>query len=114
MKMQDTLAVKPEYSCSEVKADYTLTEKSFMEISGDNINLSIVKMPEETEENTLIVRVFNASGADAKGKITFFKDIKNAYVTNINEKVQSEIKANGNTLDISLTPWKIGTYKIRF
>ena len=114
VKLQDRLAAAPAYSCSEVSSDYKLTQKSFAELSGENINMSIIKTPEDEEENALIVRVFNASAENADGKITFFKDIKNAYVTNLNEDVKSEIKADGNTLNISLAPWKIGTYKVKF
>ena len=114
LKLQDRLAVGVISSSSQVPAEYNAENKSYMNIEGDAIALSIIKQPEEVEDNALIVRVFNASGENAKGKINFNRTIKEVYATNLNEDIQDKVKANKNSVPVSLTPWKIATYKIIF
>ncbi len=114
VKKQDVLAVRQITSSSQVPAEYAPECKSYMSIEGENIALSIIKQPEEVEDNALIVRVYNASAENAKGKICFEHKIKEVYETNLNEDIKGKAKANKTSVPVSLTPWKIATYKIIF
>ena len=112
IKLQDMLSVKPLTSFTEVKKGYKPIEKSYFGIDGENISLSIIKQPEDTEDNAVILRVFNSSNEASDGKIIFEKEIGKAFETDFNEVNQNEIPANGNILPVNLTPWKIKTYRI--
>ncbi len=114
VKKQDILAVREISSFSQVTAEYTPAGKSYMNIEGDGITLSIIKTPEEDAENAIIVRVYNASEKATKGKINFERAIKEVYETNLNEEIKGKVKANKKSVPVSLTPWKIATYKIIF
>ena len=114
VKMQDKLAVGIISSSSTVEAEYKPDNRSFMRIEGDAIALSIVKQPEETEDNAVIVRIYNASDRTADGKICFERKIKEAFVTNLNEEVKGSAKTSENHIPVSLAPWKIMTYKVVF
>lgn len=114
VKLQDRLAVKPICDCMPVSDNYTFKNKSYMELSGENLNLSIVKIPEDEEENAVIVRVYNASGIRSDGILRFGQNIAKAYNTNMNEEILSEVKPDNNILSISAEPWKVNTYKVIF
>ena len=85
-----------------------------MEVIGDGISLSVVKQPEEDAENSVIVRVYNASENNTDGKVVFDRDVKCVYETNLNEEIRGEVKTDKNGFAISLSPWKIATYKVVF
>jgi len=91
---------------------------SFLEIDNKNMVLSALKKSEEGEY--LIVRVFNISSDPQNARLTFYKKIliKNAEIVNfLEEPPINEIKAkintyNNNTLDITVEPHVIVTFKI--
>ena len=114
VKKQDALAVGVISSRSVVAPEYSVENRSFMKIEGDGITLSIVKQPEEAGENSIIVRVYNASEKNTEGKICFERSIKEVYETNLNEDVKGSVKADNNSVPVMLSPWKIATYKIVF
>ena len=60
------------------------------------------------------MRVYNSSADNAEGNITFKNAISKAYAVNLNEEVIAEVPAEVNEIKVSLTPWKIATYKIVF
>ena len=114
IRMQDDLAMKPIYSVSEVEPDYVPKKESHMCIEGEGLNLSIVKIPEDEAEKSLIVRVYNSSETSVTGKIIFADKIKKAYETNLNEDVKTEVNKGENFIPVSLTGWKLATYKVEF
>jgi len=114
VKLQDIMAVGTVCVASSVAKDYVAKNESFMQIDGDNLNLSVIKVPESGEDNTAIIRVFNASDKTAEGKLIFNSPVNSAYTTNLNEEVLAEVKADGKELKIKLDKWKIQTYKIKF
>ena len=114
IRMQDSLAMKPIYSVSETDFGYVPKKESQMRIEGEDLNLSIVKPPEDEEEKSLIVRVYNSSDKTAAGKIIFADKIKKAYETNLNEEVKKEINNDENSVSVSLSGWKLATYKVEF
>lgn len=112
VKMQDILGTKQVTTCTRVKDDYKVSQKSIMEVIGENINVSIIKSPENREENTLIVRLCNLSNDVATGFISFEKTVENAFITNLNEEVTENVEVSSNKVPVSLDVWKIKTYKI--
>lgn len=112
--LQDCLAVKPLFTTTEVAKDYQPQSTSAMQLDGDGLHVSIIKTPEEEDENTVIVRVYNASDKDTAGSLSFEKAIASAQITNMNEEVRETIAHTEHSVAVSLTPWKVQTYKIIF
>lgn len=115
IRLQDCLAVAPLHTCTQAKTEEAaLRATSMMRLEGENICLSIIKQPEEAQEKSIIVRVFNASPENAEGKLVFDRRIQNVCAVNLNEEFTVEQHAVGNEINFALSPWKINTYKIQF
>ncbi|TFG24085.1 MAG: hypothetical protein EU533_02500 [Promethearchaeota archaeon] len=101
------------------RESYLPPELSFLEIFNPNIVLSALKKSETTDD--LIIRVYNISSISEHGELKFFEGlhILEASVVNLlEEKPIREIKASvklidKNTLNISLEPHVIATFKIK-
>ncbi len=81
---------------------------SFIEVNGDNIQMTALKRSED-KSNTYVVRLFNPSDKGIIGTLKAFKDIKQAWLTNLNEDRQRELQPSGNTLNLKLGKKKIVT-----
>lgn len=115
LKIQDSLAQDPAVIFTTVPCKTpTKPSKSRLKIGGNNIVTSIVKKAESDEDNAIIIRVFNASDKETTGFINTEKIIERAEITNLNEEKICDIESESNSLDFSLSPWKIGTFKIYF
>lgn len=112
LKIQDCLGVTPMTTYCKVGEGYELSEDSFMELVGENLALSIVKNPEEAEDSALIIRVYNASAENSKGRINLKLPVKKLIETNLNEEELNELPFDDKGFEIKLSPWKIATYKV--
>ncbi|MBN1348493.1 hypothetical protein JXJ21_03725 [candidate division KSB1 bacterium] len=84
---------------------------SFLEIAdaplrGSPMQLTAFKRAEDREE-TYIVRMFNPTQKTVSGKLRLFTKVKRAWLTNLNEERQEELKADGHEI-----PFKAGKKKI--
>lgn len=83
-----------------------------IEVTGENIVTSIVKRPESGENNTLVVRVFNASDEKSRGSIVTSKNIISASRVNLNEEYKDDAQHNQKRVDFDLNPWEIASFKL--
>jgi len=126
LRVTDKLFLRPSGIDSFFAIPYSTKVKpylppflSFLEIDNTSVILSALKKAEAGD--CLILRVYNISSITQKAKLTFFKEIsiKSAKVVNLlEEPPKNEIKAkiirsSKNTLDISLEPHVIVTFKIK-
>jgi len=81
---------------------------SFLELSGDNLQLTAFKRAED-RENSYVVRIFNPKPKAVSGKLTVYKKFKRAWLTNMNEERIEALKPSGNTLALKLDKKKIIT-----
>ncbi len=86
-------------------------EKSFLSIQGD-IQLSCFKKAQDS--GNFIIRVYNPSQENVKGKILFGMDIKSAYLVNMNEQRLQDAEFSGNQMPLKLRPGKIETLELEF
>lgn len=114
VKLRDILVSKPIYSVTETEEGYIPGKRTQMHIEGENLNLSIVKLPEENDENALIVRIYNASDDASTGKLCFERDINKVYSVNMNEEIIKEITAEKNSFSVLTEKWKVATYRVEF
>ena len=85
--------------------------KSHMRVTGSGISVSCIKCAEE-DENAVIVRVFNSSGAESSGRIEFERGVLSADFVNLNEEYISAAECDENGIKVNLKPWEIRTYMI--
>ena len=86
-------------------------ELSFLEILGDNIQMTAFKQTENKNGN-YIVRLFNPTEDSVKTSLKFASDIKNAYLTNMNEEREETLSAKSNILTFDMAKKKIVTIEI--
>lgn len=87
-------------------------EGSFLEITGDNIQMTVFKMAEDRPESYL-VRVFNPTDKAVTGAIKLGKPVKKAWATNLNEEREAEIKVSGKSIPLKLGKKKIATIEFQ-
>lgn len=113
LKIQDYLSVNVPVKLTKIKKETELKEfESAIKVEGENIAVSVIKRAED-DDNAIIIRVFNTEPTLSTGKITLCRDILSAQRVNLNEEYIEDIKVNCKTLDISLEPCKIATYKFK-
>ena len=113
LKIQDALSVKvPSNFATIAKGTEPEIYESAINVEGKNIAVSVIKRAESENKDEIIIRVFNASGENSSGTISLAKEIKKAEIVNLNEEYIGDISAKDKKLEISLSPWKIATYKL--
>lgn len=86
---------------------------SHFELLGQDVCMSILKKPENRDEDNVVVRLCNMSGKSSKGALKCFKSISSASKVNLNEEFLEPAEFTENTLQVDLGPWKIQTYSLR-
>ena len=81
---------------------------SFFEIADAPMQLTALKRAED-RDNTFIVRMFNPTDETVSGTLKFFKEVKKAWLTNLNEERREELKPQGKEIPFSATKKKILT-----
>jgi alpha-mannosidase len=84
---------------------------SFLTVSGANVQLTAFKRHEDRAGNYL-VRVFNPGDKPTTAKLTFARNIKKAWLTNLNEARRKELKPAVRTVTIPLSKKKIATMEL--
>ena len=86
--------------------------RSFFELSSEkgDICYSTLKPAENGKSN--IVRIYNMSDKKQDATLTFSKEIKKAYLTDLEENILSEVKADDNSVTVAMDKWKIATLNI--
>ncbi len=84
---------------------------SFFEIIAPAMQLTALKRTED-RENAFIARLFNPTIQTINGKLRLFKNVKKAWLTNLNEERQEKLKIEGR--DILFTALKKKIITIEF
>lgn len=85
------------------------TERSFMQINADNLILSAV---EKSDDDTLHVRVYNPTGHDIEGDISFGFECSGANSVRPDGRVKENLKVKDNTVHINVGKGKIYTIEV--
>ena len=84
-------------------------EKSFVSINGDNLILSSVT---KSDDNSILIRVYNPTEKEIKGEIKLGFDVKEARSVRLDGKVNEELKVNDNTISVKVAKGKIYTVEV--
>ena len=79
-------------------------------LSNENLVMTAFKKCED--RNTLIFRFFNPTETAQTAELSFFSEIKEAYLCNLNEERQEKLKTEKNKLSISANGCKIVTVEL--
>lgn len=85
---------------------------SFLSTDTPDISVKALKGAENGEG--VIVRVYENSGKQSNGNVTFSRNLRKAQLADGTEKVIKDVPFKGNTLNVSLKPNSIATYKLYF
>ena len=89
------------------------SEMSFMKVTPEELVFSALKKSED--ENYFILRIYNPTEKDIKGKVEIFNKINKVEQVTLEELYVKDIDLiNDNIFPVSLNKKKIGTYKIEF
>jgi len=87
-------------------------EMSFFSIEPTELAISALKKCED--RNTVIVRIFNPMGRDVKARVTTYKPIKAAWLTNMNEERRENLGPVGSKVAFAVAGKKIRTLELEF
>ena len=85
---------------------------SFLEVVGKNLQITAFKRAED-RKSSFVIRLFNPTNRSVTGGINTHKAIKRAWLTNMNEERQKELKPNRNNLTIKVGKKKIVTIEFQ-
>lgn len=85
-------------------------EKSFYSTDKENIVITTIKKSED--DNNVIIRFYDAEGKDCEMDFGSFKSFKKAFLTNIIEEEQKQIKSSENTVKLKVGQNSIETIKL--
>ena len=93
------------------KSDKILPEEwGLVEVAPDNLVLTVCKKAEE--DGRIILRFYEAEGKDTKGRLRFTKPVKGAWLTNLLEDEEEEVKVGAGEIEIEVKPFEIVTLKV--
>ena len=82
-----------------------------LEVSNSNVVVSSLK---PTEEGEVVLRVYEASGRPAPGvTIKLRAHVRSAREANLLEDAGADVKVEGNSVQVDLTPFEIKTLRLR-
>ncbi|MCK4992434.1 MAG: alpha-mannosidase [Bacteroidales bacterium] len=84
--------------------------QSFFEIESDNLIISTVKKAED--DNSIIIRVYDAEGKDTKSILKTPGTFKTAMQTNLIEEPIQPVEVNNTGVTLHIGPHAIETYKL--
>jgi alpha-mannosidase len=84
-------------------------DKSFIEIEGENLILSSVT---KSDNDTVLVRLYNPTEETIEGKLNIGFDFKEAYSVKLDGRKNESLKVNSNTVELSVQKGKIYTVEL--
>ena len=86
---------------------------SFVRLEGKDLAFSILKRPEDLEEDTVVLRLYNCSDREAEGRLIFGHRVKTAEETDLLERRIGFCSPEGRAVPLKLGPRRIGTFRVR-
>ncbi len=84
-------------------------ELSFLSIDPETLVLTAMKRSNED----LILRFYETTGDATKGRITLFKQMEEAWITNLLETNTQEVRVDGTKIPVEIRPFEIRTLRIK-
>ncbi len=111
-KMRDFFVHAPAVCSARKGKSGTLPLDGALFKISENVQVSAVKNPEDSEG--LVIRIFEAKGEDGKYTVEFNNDIKEAYLTDINENPCEDLPFEKNKITGDIGKYSIKTLLVKF
>ncbi len=113
LRCRDAMQAGVQLYTMLVEPGYTMEPgQSFLKLDGENVLLSVLKRPEDLQENAVVVRVFNASDAQSEAVLTFCHPVGDACLTDLLEQKTENAAFADNRVRLTLGARKIQTLRI--
>jgi mannosylglycerate hydrolase len=86
------------------------TTDSLFTLSNNRTAVSCVKLGQDDDQ--LCIRLYNPTGDVYNETISFAKEVKSAYLTNMNEERLSNLDVEDNSVTLEISPYKIITLMV--
>lgn len=86
------------------------SERSFVEVSPENVVVTAVKRAHS--DNAVIIRLYETIGQPSSGRIILFKEIREAFETDLLENKLSKLDPVKNTLEFRIGKFEIKTFAV--
>lgn len=100
------VVIRPGRGSTELPEEY-----SFVSIDSENVMISTIKKCED--DDTLIIRLFDAEGRDSDVKISLFGEVQQALLTDIIEEGGRPLVVEGRVVTLGVGHHSIETVKIK-
>jgi alpha-mannosidase len=87
-------------------------QQRFLEIKGGNIQMTAFKRTEDRDDS-YIVRLFNPGDRNVTTTLSCFKDIRRAWLTNLDEERLEALSPSGDSLKLKIAKKKIVTIEFQ-
>ena len=115
INLQDCLQTGFKTTTFRTPENYILPEpRSYFEIEGKDICMSILKKPENAEKNSVVIRVYNMSDKASETEIHSFREIRSVKETNLNEEQVGILDFDKNVVKVDIKAWGIKTLQLIF
>jgi 2-O-(6-phospho-alpha-D-mannosyl)-D-glycerate hydrolase len=85
-------------------------ELSFVEVESNEISITALKQCEHRP--TIVLRLFNPTNSVIDSKVSFYSEIKEAWLTNMNEERREQIAVDGKSINLKFSHKKIVTIEV--
>lgn len=86
--------------------------QGFFELKGANLQLASLKRAED-RKTSYVARIFNPTSKPVNGELKFFREVKSAWLTNLNEDRREKLDPKKNSLKIKVGKKKIVTVEFQ-
>jgi alpha-mannosidase len=85
---------------------------SFARIEAENVIIETIKKAEKSDD--IILRLYEASGATTRTTLTFDREIKAIWRTNLLEEPEKSLDHQQRSVELTLSPFEILTLRVQF
>lgn len=110
LHLQEQLAVSLPHQLGRGKAGW---EESLLRLAENQLMVSTVKPPEDGDQGSLIVRLWNPGDAPAEDRLEAGFPLKEASRLSLDERREEKMAMENNGIQLSLRPWEIVTLRLR-
>lgn len=87
------------------------TKMSFANVNKKNVMIEVIKKAEDSNE--LIIRMYEYENKRTEVKLQFNKEIQSICECDLMENDLESINSNGNSIEFTITPYEIKTFKFK-
>ena len=101
-----------EMTAYEIKAQKGKLKEEYSFVKTDSKNIFVEAVKKAEDDESIIVRLYDAFGVNTKSELAFGFDVKKAYISDMSENTLCELAVKDNKIKLDVKPFEIVTLKI--